>query len=115
MRHIESNLQIACFSWFSLQYPQLKGFLFHIPNGGFRGKQEAIRFKCMGVTPGVADLFLMIPSKGFHGLFIEMKTDNGKMSDYQQLFCSRCTGVGYKYAICRNLDQFMDEVLHYLK
>ena len=41
--------------------------LFAIPNGGARHIGTAIKLKSEGVTAGVSDLFLMIPSGQKHG------------------------------------------------
>jgi hypothetical protein len=62
-RHEESRLQRACVQWFRLQYPAHT--LFAIPNGGKRNAREAGILKAEGVLPGVADLFLMYPNKGY--------------------------------------------------
>lgn len=47
MQHIEDSEQMTLFRWAVFQsgkYPELE-LLFHIPNGGKRGKPEAARFK----------------------------------------------------------------------
>jgi hypothetical protein len=46
--------------------------IYHIPNGGRRGKSEALRLKCMGVTPGIPDYHC--PQFKWWG---ELKTQNG--------------------------------------
>jgi len=111
--HEESRTQIACVSWFYQQYP--KYVLFAIPNGGKRGKLEAVIMKKEGVRPGVGDLFLMCPGKGYHGLFIEMKTDKGTQSDAQKEFQELAMKYGYKYGVCRTLESFMKAVNDYLR
>lgn len=71
----EAQEQATLFSWAEMQSgrrPELR-LLFHIPNGGSRGKAEAARFKMEGVKPGVPDLFLPVPRGPWHGLFIELK------------------------------------------
>lgn len=45
MKKQESQLQIACVKWFNLQYRELQGLLFSVPNGGNRNIIEAKRFK----------------------------------------------------------------------
>jgi hypothetical protein len=113
MKHLESKIQQTCVHWFRLQYPQ--HVLFAVPNGGRRGKVEAAIMKGEGVLPGVADLYLAHPSKGCHGLFIEMKTEKGRQSNSQLLFEEKITERGYHYAVCRSLDEFMNTVNEYLK
>jgi len=34
MRHIESQIQKDCVTWFRLQYPKIGRLLFAVPNGG---------------------------------------------------------------------------------
>ena len=75
----EDQEQIALINWARMQekkYPELR-LLFHIPNGGSRGKAEAGRFRAMGVRAGVPDLCLPVPRGGKHGLFVEMKRTKG--------------------------------------
>jgi hypothetical protein len=115
MNHLEETLQIACVRWFRLQYRQYDGLLFHVPNGGVRSKREAAIFKAEGVTAGVADLLLLVPSKGYHGLAIEMKTEKGRQSPEQKQWQKKAEQQGYRYAVCRSLDDFMATVNDYLK
>jgi hypothetical protein len=113
MVHEESKTQQQCVKWFRLQYPHL--VLFAIPNGGRRGKVEAAIMKGEGVLAGVADLFLMLPSFCCpHGLFIEMKTPDGRQSDSQREFERKATEKGYCYKICRSFDEFRNEIENYL-
>lgn len=79
MRHIESQIQKDCVTWFRLQYPKIGRLLFAVPNGGARNAKEAAIMKGEGVTAGVADLILLYPSGGFHSLCIEHpRKRNGK-------------------------------------
>ena len=70
----ESELQQQCFKWFKWQYPDLKGLLFHVPNGGNRSKREAKRFKNEGVVSGIPDLLFLYLGE-LHA--IEMKKPAG--------------------------------------
>ena len=114
MRHIEDDIQAAMVRWFSLQYPKLNGCLIHCPNGGRRNIREAARLKKSGVFPGVADLMLFVPTSKFPALFIEVKTEKGKQSQYQKKWQGIIEKQGYKYIICRSLDDFMKEIELYL-
>lgn len=114
MKHEESELQRSCVKWFRYKYPNRKLSLFSVPNGGFRNVREAAIMKSEGVVAGVSDLVLAIPRHGFHGLFIEMKTQKGKQSDLQKEFEMAVTEEGYKYAICRSFDEFMETINGYI-
>lgn len=115
MRHIEENTQIQCVKWFEYAYPKLSLLLHHSPNGGMRNVIEAARFKAMGTRRGFPDLILLYPSKGFHALCIEMKTEKGRQQPSQKLFQRAVEEMGYKYIICRSFEAFMDEIRAYLK
>ena len=94
----EGEEQATLFSWAamkSVKHPELR-LLFHIPNGGKRGKVEAARFKAEGVKPGVPDLFLPVARGGRHGLFIEMKRQKGgRLSPDQRAWLDALRAQGY--------------------
>jgi len=113
MNHKESKIQQACVRWFRYVHPTK--LLFAIPNGGRRNLIEAVRMKAEGVTPGVADLFLMFGNGEHYGLFIEMKQGKGKQTEHQLGFQAYCNANKYKYVVCRSLDEFMNEINNYLK
>lgn len=114
MRHIEEQHQIAYVRWFGLQYPELSPLLHHSPNGGKRNAREAARFKAMGTRAGFPDLFLAVPSNGSHGLFIELKSDKGRLTDNQQAYLTILQRQGYAVAVVRTLEDFMKTINEYL-
>ena len=116
-RDEEHRIQCACVRWFSLQYPQLKGRLFAVPNGGGRSKTEAARLVGEGVVSGVSDLILLKSNHDYGALLIEMKTTSktSRQSQRQVWWQQLVTANGeYKYVVCRSLDDFMREVKEYL-
>lgn len=115
MKHQESTIQINCVKWLRYQYPQLANLFYAIPNGGYRNPVTSKIMKAEGVLAGVADLFLSYPNKTKHGLYIEMKTKAGKQSEYQKQFQSNVEAVGYQYAVCHDLIEFIDTINKYLK
>ena len=125
MREEEHNIQAACVRWFNLQWPEYRGLLFAVPNGGARSKAIAGKLKAEGVVPGVADLILLVPQwfttwrgqKGclYAGLCIEMKTTKGRQSHDQKEWEDKVTGQGYEYKVIRSLDEFIEVVDSYLK
>lgn len=117
MNHEEDNEQITLLRWTifaSGKYPELR-LLFHIPNGGLRGKAEAARFKAMGVKSGVPDLFLPVARSGAHGLFIEMKASGGRVSPNQKEWISELEKQGYSAAVCFGWDEARGVLEKYLK
>lgn len=71
MRHTESDIQKAFFR--IIAYSPHKGKVWATPNGGHRNKITASNMKAEGQMPGVWDVFVAIPSQGYHGMFIEFK------------------------------------------
>lgn len=130
-RHTESNLQQGCVCWFRLQYPKLRLLLFAVPNGGSRQKKtyvtrsgqvktycpEGARLKNEGALKGVSDLIMMVANHGFNALCIEMKTEEkGSNQEKEQIEWQRAVELhGYKYIVCRSLEDFQDAVNEYLK
>ena len=111
----EHRIQCSCVRWFSLQYPQLKGRLFAVPNGGRRDAVTAGKLKAEGVVAGVADLILLKSNSFYGALLVEMKTASGRQSQSQKGWQNLvCYSGEYKYVLCRSLDDFMREVNDYL-
>ncbi len=97
-----------------MQYRPLSRLLFHPANGGKRNAKEAAKFKRMGVRAGVSDLLLLMPRKGLHGLCIELKVGKNKQTESQRAFQSVVEGQGYKYAVCRSVNEFITIINEYL-
>ena len=114
----EEQEQAAVFEWVTLmrnQYPELD-LLHHIPNGGYRSKPEAVRFKRIGVKPGVPDLFLPVARCGYHGLFIEMKRKKGgRVTEEQSAWIEALTAQKYCAVVCYGAEDACDKILEYLE
>lgn len=115
MRHVESNTQIACVRWFRYQYPKLRKLLFAVPNGGARDRVTGAILKAEGVVAGVADLLLLVPRGGYHGLCIEMKTRTGRQSKSQKEWQQEVEAQGYRYVVCRSEIDFRNAVKVYFQ
>lgn len=112
----EHRIQCACVRWFSFQYPELKGRLFAVPNGGRRDATTAAKLKAEGVVAGVSDLILLKSNRDYGALLIEMKTLKGRQRENQKQWQNIvCTDGEYKYVVCRSFDDFKREVDDYLK
>lgn len=114
-REEEHRIQCACVRWFNLYFPNLRGRLFAVPNGGRRDAITAAKLKAEGVVAGVADLILLKSNKHFGALLIEMKTLKGRQRDSQKQWQNSVCSLGeYKYVVCRSLDDFIKEVSDYI-
>lgn len=100
----EAQHQAAVFKWsrqpeIRHQWPEL-ALLHHIPNGGSRDPIEAKHLKQQGVKSGAPDLCLPVSRGGYHGLYIEMKTETGHTSDEQDWWGEHLIAQGYCWKVC---------------
>jgi len=114
----EDEEQMQLFRWAELQkaaHPEL-ALLFHIPNGGSRGKAEAGRFRAMGVKAGVPDIFLPAARGAWHGLFVEMKrVRGGRVSPEQRAWLADLEAQGYCAVVCWGWNAARKEIMEYLR
>ena len=129
-RQIEHDNQVTVIEWAKYnegRFPELK-LLYAIPNAGaWRGKPfitksglklpplQATKFKKEGLKSGVPDLCLPVPRGGYHSLYIEMKSEDGKMSENQEKFAAMLCGQGNLVMVCRNADAAIKALETYLK
>lgn len=113
----EDSEQQALFRWAAYErgrWPELD-LLLHVPNGGYRGKAEAGRFKAMGVKSGVPDLFLPVARRGFHGLWIELKrAEGGRVSANQRAWITMLSEQGYRAEVCHGWNEAAELITAYL-
>jgi hypothetical protein len=70
----------------------------------------------MGVKAGVSDLFLPKPCGGFHGLYIEMKSEKGgTIREEQKAFIDAVREDGYAAFVCKGFDAAHECVEAYIK
>lgn len=104
MKRSEDTEQIKVIRWAAAAecgYPELK-WLHHIPNGGTRNSQEAIKLKNMGVKPGISDLHLPFPHGRYHGLYIEMKCGKNATTQKQSEFLCDMCDARHCVAVCHD-------------
>ncbi len=113
-KKIESLHQKAFFQWLSRWNSHCAFLTWHTPNGGKRNIREAARFKEMGVKPGVPDVFMAIPIKGYHGLFIEFKAGKNSLTESQEKMINKLGMEGYMTATCYTVEEAIAAVEHYI-
>lgn len=84
--------------------------IFAIPNGGKRGRLEALRLVAEGVSAGVPDLF--VPE---WLLWVEMKTKTGKVSALQKDWIAYLNGIGHTAIVAYGFDDAKEQVTKFLE
>lgn len=82
-------------NWFHHEFPEFADDFHHFANQRKCSPQEGNKLKQMGVKKGVSDFFLGLSKHGFHGLWIELKVGNGKLSKEQIAFIERKSNRGF--------------------
>ena len=102
MKHIESAHQAQVIEWSRWaykanpsRYPMLN--MLHCSLNGVKlsGTQAKVA-KGQGMLSGVPDLFLPVPKNGYHGLFIEMNSEKGRVTENQHWFLTNAESVVLK-------------------
>ena len=117
LKSTESQEQQALFEWaetMEYKYPELK-LMYHIPNGGLRNKTVAAKLKLEGVKSGVPDIFLPVAKLNFHGLYIEIKAEKGKLSENQKKWHEKLRNQGYRAITCWGWEEAKTMIESYLK
>lgn len=115
----EDQHQMAVIKWsqqasIRKKYPELK-LLYHIPNERKCAPGQGMKLKRMGVRSGVPDLELPVARGRYHGLYIEMKTENGRTSDQQKWWVNELTLQGYLCSVCYGWEDAVKEIERYLQ
>ena len=119
MKHIESAHQAQVIEWSRWaykanpsRYPMLN--MLHCSLNGVKlsGTQAKVA-KGQGMLSGVPDLFLPVPKNGYHGLFIEMKSEKGRVTENQHWFLTNADSVGYKTVICYSAKEAISAIEAY--
>ena len=117
-RNLEHKEQCAVIDWWRSAH---KGFglpefaLFAIPNGGSRHMLTAVRLKAEGVRSGIPDLFLAVVRGRNGGLWCEMKSSTGVLSDSQFVVTNYLQDAGYIVIVCRSSVAAIEAITNYLK
>lgn len=111
----EHEIQSAFIQWLAKHPDPRTGMIFAIPNGGKRSPKVGADLRREGVRPGVPDLFLPVPANGYHGLFIELKTEKGALSKEQEMWKRSLSEQGYKSEVCKGLLEAQKTINNYLQ
>lgn len=114
---LEHQIQAAFIEWCGWSYkdyPDLD-LIYSAANGGYRLRKTAGIMKAEGVKKGVPDLFLPVPIRPYHGLYIEVKAKGGRLTPEQKVYIKRLTERGYRVRIGWSLEELIDIIIDYYK
>ena len=97
-RQEERNIQIVFVGWIRDNFPEVITIISPIVKFGGSPTQRLIQGrtqKLMGYMKGTLDIFFPHARNGFHGLFIELKQEDGKTSPEQQQMINKLNNLGY--------------------
>jgi hypothetical protein len=120
----EDEIHRACVQWADAQsgaMPELNA-LFHPPNGGARDGRTGARMKALGAKAGVPDLCLPVvkpiledgQKRSAGALWIELKSQSGRLRDTQKTWRDRLLEHGHAWALCRSLPDFQVCITDYV-
>jgi hypothetical protein len=110
----ESSIQAQCVTWFKNNYRQIRQLLYKNHNEGWKSAKTAMIDKAMGLTAGIPDTFLAIPTNGFHGFYIEFKRPGESLKPDQKQVIELLKNQGYKVEVLTSLADFQKAIFEYL-
>lgn len=116
----EAEIQKELYKRFKAEYPlYIKSFQASL-NGvnlsafGKRRFQIINSLKAQGLCVGQADVFIAIPRDGYHGKYVELKTQTGKVSDDQIQFGDAMKRQGYDFEVAYGIEQAWSSIKTYV-
>jgi hypothetical protein len=94
------------------KYPILN-WLYSVPNGLRLHPAITTQMINEGAKAGIPDLFLPVKNTNYSGLYIEMKSAKGKLSEKQKEFKLFAESQGFKVVVPRSCDEALSEILNY--
>lgn len=113
----EHSLQVAFFAAISYYDHPAVPLTLAVPNQAvamLRSVAARTAFGKEGVRAGVPDILCLFPSRGFHGLAIEMKKPGGVLSQAQREFLNRLHRSGYSAGVCYSTEDALAVWKRYL-
>lgn len=105
----ERDLQVRCVAW--LINRNILRYKIH--NEGKRHPHQAREIKAQGLLSGAPDLCIPKMRKSYGGLYIEFKSQSGKLTDNQVWVHDELRKEGYRVEVIKNWEQFMDLIKNY--
>jgi hypothetical protein len=108
----ESDIHQSVIKWACL-HKNLRNKILHFPNEGKRTPRYGKYLKSLGMRAGVSDIFIPIARHQFHGAWIELKSEKGRLSLAQKEFLEEMKEEGYFAATCYSFDEAINTISWY--
>ena len=115
-RQREAEIQKAVFEWARLssgRHPELR-LMHHIANEGKRDMVAGHNLKLQGLKAGLPDISLPVARGRFHGLYIELKSEGGRLRENQKEWLADLARQGYKAIAAYGFEEAVEEIEQYL-
>jgi hypothetical protein len=113
--HSESRIQSDCVTWFKNHYRSQRLLCFMVHNDGAKSARTGLLDKARGLTKGIPDVMLAIPTPNWAGLFVEFKTPGEYPTPAQREAMAALTQAGYRCEVIRSLPEFQTLIREYLQ
>lgn len=110
----EHQIQSAFVRWFRIQYPKLLFVGYSTPNGGLRTKSYGGKLKAEGMVSGVPDFHLAIPNDKYASLYLEFKSEKGRLSTEQRLVIEELMFYRNRVEVVRTTEEARTIIKDYL-
>lgn len=95
--------------------PTWEPFVLHIANEGKRTKRFGHELKLMGLRPGAFDILVTMQRHGYPGMWLELKSKFGKLSESQKQFRKDMESQGYYCDVAYSIDAALDVLKWYIE
>lgn len=102
----EASIQKALIEYITLK--GIRKYVLSIPNESASNPIYGKKLKDLGLRKGASDLFFAMPRRGFHGFFLELKSENGVLRPDQREFFKDMEAMGYFTSMCRSLNSAIE-------
>lgn len=109
----EHQIQAALFKWLAAVHPKVVAYA--IPNAARRSMAQAAYLKAEGLRAGMPDVVIATARGGYHGMYLELKTQKGKLSESQTEMLTRLANEGYASAVAYGLDDAIFLITKYVE
>ena len=110
----ESQIQCSFIDYVDKVHPDLRDCFIKLDNEGKTSWHLGKIKKREGKRKGAADLLFSHATIAHHGLWMEFKTEEGKVSAAQKEFGRAQTAKGYAYVVVRSVDEAIIALQRYL-